>query len=101
MAQGRFQKQPLRVTLGLEKQILYGEGIKEGVENQYCRRHKACSVDSGGGVRIHLAQKCRQPWLHLCLRQPLRTTPYILGPSTPTNHVNQYWLIAYLIICDT
>lgn len=100
-AQGWFQKQALTVTLGFEKRILYGEGIKEGVENQYCRRHKACSVDSGGGARIHLAQKCRRPWLHLCLRQPLRNTPYILGPSTPTNHVNQYWLIAYLIICDT
>lgn len=71
--------------------------IKEGVENQYCRRNKACSVDSGEGARIHLAQQRRQHWLHFCLRQPLRNTPRILGLRTPTNHVNQYWLIAYLI----
>lgn len=59
-----------------------------------------CNVDSSEGVRIHLAQLCEQPWLHPRLTQPLRNTLRIFSPRTPTNHVNQYSLIAYLIICD-
>lgn len=95
-----FQEQFFTVTPGSRKVDVIWRGIKEGAENQYCRRHKACSVDSSEGVRIHLAQLCRQPRVHPRPTQPLSNTPCIFWPRTPTNHVNQYWLIAYLIICD-
>lgn len=96
----QFQEQFFTVTPGSRKVDVIWRGIKEGAENQYCRRHKACSVDSSEGVRIHLAQLCRQLRVHPRPTQPLSNTPCIFWPRTPTNHVNQYWLIAYLIICD-
>ena len=50
-----------------------------------------------GRERIHLPRRGRRPWLqpHRAQRAPLAS------PGSVTNHVNQYELIAYLIMCDT
>lgn len=101
-AEGKDPKAIIHSNSEFWNEDIIRSGIKAAVKkNQYHKRHKPRCADSGGGLRIHLSEQCRQPWLHRRLRQPRRNTPYILDPSTPTNHVNQYWLIAYLIICDT